>query len=327
MREGLCFFFGTAILIANLVDICWTVLGTHGGGPISRPVLSFFWRCAVALHRRRPHHYALSFVGSTLLVALLVLWTTLLWLGWFVVFSADPHALTSSQTHMPAGTVNRLYFVGYCLATLGNGDYMPVSHLWQVLTAILTIAGLGTLSMTITFLLNILPAVVQQRTLAAYIADMGGSAAVILQRAWNGERFDALDQHFVQLTPMIHLYTEQHLAYPVLHFFHSETERTAASVQLTTLFHLVFLLDEGLAPSLRLPRLFIQPLRGAMRGLSDVAFAEFVHPRPAPPPPPLSILRDLDIPTVDDETYRKAAEDHVRARRFFAGLVHDDGWD
>ena len=317
MREVLCFFFGGAILVADAIDISWTVLGTHGGGPISGPALSFVWKRVVALHRWRPHHRALSFAGSVLLLQLLALWILLLWLGWFVIFSADSQSLIASQTHAPADTVGRIYFVGYSIATLGNGDFMPSSKLWQLLTSL----------MTITFLLNILPAVVQQRTIASYISDIGGKAPLILSRAWSGERFVALDDHFVQITPLIHLYTEQHLAYPVLHFFHSETERTAITLRLASLFDLVFLLGEGAAPEVRLPPLVIDPLRGALRGLSYVASDEFVKLRDAASAPQLAILRDLGIPTIDDETYARAVAEHVRARRFFAGLVFDDGWD
>jgi len=327
MREVLCLIFGSVILIANAIDVTWTVLGTHGGGPISGPVLSFAWKSAVALHRRRHHHRALSFAGSALLVLLLLLWIGLLWLGWLMLFSADRNALISTQSHVPASLAGRVYFTGYSLATLGNGDYMPSSKLWQVLTAIMAFSGLATLSMAITFLLNILPAVVQQRTLAAYISDMGGKAPAILARAWSGEAFVALGDQLVQITPMIHLYTEQHLAYPVLHFFHSETERTSIALRLASLFDMIFLLAEGAAPEGRLPPLIIDPVRAALRGLSSVAQEEFVDPRDAAPAPNLAILRDLGIPTIDDESYARTAAEHVKARRFFAGLVFDDGWD
>jgi hypothetical protein len=51
---------GAAILLGNAFDIAWTTLGTHGGGPISGPTLSVFWKLAVRLHKRHKKHRILS---------------------------------------------------------------------------------------------------------------------------------------------------------------------------------------------------------------------------------------------------------------------------
>jgi len=328
VREILCFACGGFILLANSLDIVWTTMGTHGGGPISGPTLSVFWKLAVRLHRRSKHHRLLSFVGSGLLVVLLLLWTGLIWLGWFTVFSADPHSIVNAQTHQPAGAAARIYFTGYSIATLGNGDFMPSSRLWQILTALTTLSGLGTVSLEITFLLNVLGAVVKQRTLAAYISDLGGQPLVILERSWLGEKFDSLSQHLIEITAMVQLYTEQHLAYPVLHFFHSESERTSPALRLASLEELIFLLCHAVAEEARLPPLIVLPLEAAMEGLSEVVTNEFIEPATeAPPVIHLQLVRDLGIPTVDEKTYAAAAGAAAYRRRVFAGLVQDDGSD
>lgn len=328
LREILCLAGGAAILLADAADIAWTTLGTHGGGPISGPSLSVFWKLAVRLHRRRKHHRGLSFVGSGLLILLLLLWTGLMWLGWFTIFSADPHSIVSAQTHQPADAVARIYFTGYSIATLGNGDYMPSAKLWQILTALTTLSGIATLSLEITFLLNVLAAVVEQRTLAAYISDLGGKPLVILERAWLGEKFDSLSEHLIEITAMVQLYTEQHLAYPVLHFFHSESERTSPALRLASLEELIFLLCHAVAEHARLSPLVVLPLESAMHGLSEVVTKEFIEPaRDAPPVIDLQLIRDLGIPTVDERTYAASVMVAAYQRRVFAGLVDDDGSD
>jgi hypothetical protein len=328
VRETLCFAAGALILLANALDIVWTALGTHGGGPICGPTLSLFWKLAVRLHQRNKHHRLLSFVGSALLLVLLGLWTGLMWLGWFTVFSANPHALVSSQTHQPASVAARIYFTGYSIATLGNGDFMPSSKPWQILTAFMTLSGLGTVSLEITFLLNVLAAVVAQRSLAAYIADLGGKPLRILERAWTGEHFDSLSDHLIETTAMVQMYAEQHLAYPVLHFFHSESERTSPPLQLAALEELVFLLCHGVAEEARLPPMVVLPLQDAMQALAEMLTNEFIKASTeAPPVIHLQKLRDLGIPTVDEKTYAAAAGACAYRRRVFAGLVHDDGSD
>jgi hypothetical protein len=328
LREVLCFAGGFIILSANAVDVVWTTLGTHGGGPLSGRLLDLLWKVMLALHRRRPHHHALSFSGSVLLAVLLAFWTAMLWLGWFLIFSADPRSILGTQSHQPPDVFGRIYFTGYTIATLGNGDFTPNGSLWQVLTGIATIGGLGTVTMAITFLLNVLPAVVQQRQFAAYVSDLGGSPAKILARAWTGENLDSLNDHLLELTPRIHLLTEQHLAYPVLHFFHSEALRLAGSVRLVSLYELVFLLCRGVAEECRPGPMVILPLQDAMRAMAETVKDEFVEPEEkAPPAPSLAVLRDLGIPTVSEAEYAAAVEETKEMRRLYAGLVKDDGWD
>ena len=64
-----------------------------------------------------------------------------------------------------------------------------------------------------------------------------------------------------------------------------------------------------------------------MEGFVDALTEEFVKPADEPPPPRrLSILRDAGVPTVDDQTFRRAVQNAQKSRRFFAGLLRDDGW-
>lgn len=327
MREVLCFVFGFGILVANTFDIAWTTLGTHGGGPISGWVTNFFWRGALALHKRRPHHLLLSFFGGISLLIVLVQWVSLLWGGWFLVLSARPESIVDAQTHQPADPVSRLYFTAYAISTMGNGDFTPRDSFERILTSLCSLSGLGTVSMTVTFLMSVLSAVVVTRTLGSYISDLGHTPTEILARAWNGKDFDSLNDHFLSMTGMVHTYTEQHLAYPLLQYYHSENERTAASLRLGALHELVFLLSYGVAEEKRMEPMVILPLEGALHGMAKAMQTEFVHPTKEPPPPaPLSLLQALNIPTVDQQSYERALRDKADARRFFAGLLKDDGW-
>lgn len=315
------------MILANAVDIGWTALGTHGGGPISGPVMAAIWKLHLRLHERRPNHRRLSFAGSLMLAGLLMLWTALLWLGWFCVFSAREGAIVNTQTQRPADAVSRLYFVAYAISTMGNGDFQPRSDVWRFLVAIATIGGIGTLTLSITFLLNVLPAVVAARQIGAYVTDLGETPQGIMIRAWTGEKFDGLHDHLIELTGMIHLYTEQHLAYPLLHYFHSEKERTASTLKLAVLNEVVFLLHCGIPEHVRLGPMAVLPVKDALRGLSEVMSAEFVEPADeAPPIPDLNMLREAGLPTVSDADFAEAAHRYEESRRFFAGLLADDGW-
>jgi hypothetical protein len=327
LREVLCYLLGFGILTANSVDIAWTTLGTHGGGPLTRPLSETLSKFAHALHKRWPHHRLLSFAGTAIIVALLVFWTSMLWLGWFTVFSARDDAIVDARTHRPVTVSERIFFSAYAVSTMGNGDYTPNGPGWRILVSIATLGGLGTVSMAITFMMNVLPAVVLTRTLGSYISDLGGTPTKILTRSWDGINFDSLNDHFLEMTGMIHMFTEQHLAYPVIQYFHSETERTAASLRLAGLHELVFMLCHGVAKEVRPAPMVILPLEDALNGLAGVADGEFADPaKEVPPAPPLSVLRDLNIPTVSDAEYEQALKNVEKTRRMFAGILEGDGW-
>jgi len=328
LREVLFLAIGFGLIAAVTVDVVWTCLGTHGGGPVSAPVMSVIWRGAVALHHRRKHHRVLSFVGSIILALLLALWIAVLWAGWVFVYSAKDDALVEAHNHRPAGVAARVYFVGTTLSTAGTSEVLANGPRWRLLAAVNAVTGIGTFTLALTFLVQVLSAVVQKRAFGAWLSDVGGTPARIVARAWNGRDFDSLKDHLVEATSMLHVFTEQHLAYPVLHYFHSERDRTAASLRVAALDELMLLIAEGAAPEVRLPPMITDTLRAALEGFAEALTEEFVEPAKEPPPMPrLSILRERGVPTVDDEAFLRAVQNAEKSRRFFAGLLLDDGWD
>jgi hypothetical protein len=327
LREVLCLVVGFGFIAAVTVDVLWTCLGTHGGGPISAPVMSAVWKGAVRLHNRRPHHRLLSFAGSIILALLLILWIAMLWTGWTFIYSAKGDSLAEARSRQPATILGRVYYVGSMLSTSGTTEIVANGPRWRIVAALNAVTGIGTFTLAITFLLQVLSAVVQKRTFGACLSDMGGTPARIIGRAWNGEDFDSLTDQLINATGMLHTFTEQHLAYPVLHYFHSERERTAATLRVAALDELILLIAEGTKPEARLPPMVLDPLRAALEGFADALTEEFVDPAEEPPPPPkLSVLRDAGVPTVDDETFRRAVQNSEKSRRFFAGLLREDGW-
>ncbi len=320
---------GVLVLVVVAVDVVWTTIGTHGGGPVSKHVTRGLWHVTTALHRAtgRRHHFALSFAGSLILIAIVIFWIALTAAGWLLIFSSNPNAIVDSHTRQPADLGGRFYFVAYAMSTMGNGDFQPASTTWRIVTSIATLSGITTVTLVVTFILAVLSAVVEKRALAALISDMGSTPARILRRAWSGEKFDGLESYLVQLTGMLHVFVEQHLAYPVLHYFHSETTRTAASVRLNALHDTLLLLARGTDPSKRLGRMTTEPLLEAFDALAHVFRQEFIaESDDEPPAPSLDVLRDAGIPAVSDDEFRDAVKRSMRTRKTLLGLLEDDGW-
>ena len=327
MRFVICTAGGCLLIAVVVVDLVWTTLGTHGGGPLTGHGMRVLWRGMVALHRRRPAHRLLSFAGSVMLALTVIVWMGLLWLGCFIVFSARRDAVVRSRDRGAVTAEERAYFTGATLFTFGNAELVPNGPRWRFLTVLTGAIGLGTATLAITYLMQVLTSVVLKRTLGALISDTGGTPAAIIGRAWTGENFDGLELFMSQLTTMLHTVTEQHLAYPVLHYFHSEQLRTAAVVRIPSLFELILILRHGVVPALRPTPMTLAPVRDALTGFAHVIEKEFVESSAtAPPPPSLAPIREYGVPAVDDAEFAKAVREADEVRRFLLGLVEGDGW-
>lgn len=327
MRLVLCTAGGFLLIAAVAVDLVWTTLGTHGGGPLTGHAMRVLWRSMVALHRKRPSHRILSFAGSVMLGITVMFWMGILWLGCFTIFSGKRDAVVRGRDRVPVTAEERAYFTGATLFTFGSNEFSPNGPRWRLMTVITGAVGLGVATLAVTYLMQVLTSVVLKRTLGALISDTGGTPAAIVGRAWTGENFDGLELFMSQLTTMLHSVTEQHLAYPVLHYFHSEQLRTATVVRIASLYELILVLRDGVVRPLRPTPMTLGPVHDAVTGFAHVLQEEFVEAAAsAPPPPSLAPLRDLGITTVSDAEFEAAVRETDEIRRFLLGLVEGDGW-
>ena len=136
-----------------------------------------------------------------------------------------------------------------------------------------------------------------------------------------------LSQHLVSLTPMVQLSAQRHLTYPVLHYFHSASARTAAAVSYVVLDEALTLLRWGVAPEARPDNAALAPLGEAiglfLQTIRSTFVAESGRPLEAPD---LAALREADVPVVSDDEFAAALDRQTDRRCLLAALLHDDGW-
>src|SRR5205814_4602377 len=133
--------------------------------------------------------------------ALIASWLLMVLVGWTLVFEGAPHAVVELQTRHPADFVSRVYFVGAMMFTSGTSEYAPGGRVWQIAAMIVSASGLFVVTLSITYLLAVLGAIVEKRALASAIWDMGATPEGLIDRAWAGDHFSPLDN------PMTHLMT------------------------------------------------------------------------------------------------------------------------
>lgn len=318
---------GLAVVVVAVVDLAWTTVAAgSGAGPISGRVAAGLWQVALAAHRRRPSHTLLSVAGVSIVFAVLALWIALVLSGWLLLFTASDGAVRVSQTSAPADLVGRAYFVGYSVFTLGNGDYQPGGGLWQLATVLATGTGLVLVALSITYLVPVASAVALRRQLASTVTALGSSPHEILTTAWDGDAFTELSRHLVDLGTLVETSRQQHLTYPVLHYFHSRTPDSAAAPNLTNLTQALHLLRHGVAPEVRPAPAVLVPLERTLDAFLSTLRSAHLDPAEPLPLPALTPLADAGIPTVGATLYVGAEEPTHDCRALLAGFLADDGW-
>lgn len=318
---------GLALVALALVEVAWTTVAAgSGAGPLTGRVADGLWRAALATHRRRPSHRLLSLAGVVIVFAVLALWISLVVAGWSLVFGVAPGAVRDAATGMPADLGDRLYFVGYTVFTLGNGDYVPGDGGWQLATIAATGTGLVLVTLSITYLVPVASAVGRRRELATYISSLGSGPTAILRTGWDGTSFNGLSGHFVELTARLTTLRQQQFTYPIVHYFHSGSPTNSAPPNIVNLCQALHLLAWGVDPSVRLPTPIHGPLERTLDAFLDTSGERRLSPAEPLELEPLEELRGLGVPTVADAEYADAEPPTRRRRSLLAGLLVDDGW-
>ncbi|MFW5972657.1 MAG: ion channel [Bacteroidota bacterium] len=320
---------GTFLIGLTLLDALWTTVAPRGGGPVTKRLARGMWSAGLAIHRRSGGgaHGLLAVLGPLLLATALLGWVVGLWFGWAVIFSSDGASVVTSITREPASFVERIYFTGFVLFTLGTGDYVPVGGGWQVLSNVASLSGLVVVTLSVTYVLSVVTAVVAKRRLAGSIHSLGRSPEELVTRMWDGSGLSGLEQYLPALSSAIELHTQRHLAYPVLHYFHSADQRIALEPALAVLDDALLLLMEGLAPDVRPAPAIVLPARNTIESFLGTLRESFIREAPrAAPPPDLTALENAGIPTVSSESFVAAAAGASQRRKLLLGLVQDSGW-
>lgn len=319
---------GALVLVAVMTDIVVTALVPSGGaGPLTRWTGGVLWRVLRALHDRRPAHRALRAAGPLIVGMVVVMWLVGLIAGWSLVFSRQGSLVAADGSGTPAPVLGRLYYSAATVLGSGGGPYTPGSDVWRAVEQVAAGTGVALIGLTIAYILPIVSAVVQKREVASYISALGGGPDEILVRAYSDGNFGSLHLHFIALTPMINRLAQNHLAYPVLHYFHSGERFTALGPSIVVLDESLTLAEEGLVEENLMDPSSVRPCRAAIDGflqsLTRVAVVAAEHPLPLPE---LDAYRETDLPLRPDEEISERYESLRDRRCLLAGFLEHDGW-
>lgn len=239
MEAQLYLISGIVILLAGMADFFFTTLSGSGAGFISKPVASFsnfLVKKSSSVFGRKVFDYS----GLVVNMAVLAVWILLIWIGLFLVFTYDAGAVVNSDSRV-ANWVERLYFTGYILSTLGLGNFKPTSPFFEIMTSLFSFFGFIFFTSAMTYLISVSSAVTVKRTLARSINNLGKHPQQI------AEALQTLDKRYyynqlLNLQELIDKHIVNHQAYPVVHFFSNSTKQACFSLNLARLDEAVSLL-------------------------------------------------------------------------------------
>ncbi|WP_404384370.1 ion channel [Caenispirillum salinarum] len=184
------FVIGVVLVLVVNVDFMWTTVSMGGAGLIANGGA----RASGRLLSRTMKGKLVHAVGPLVLTILFTWWIGGLWLGWTLVFNAEPGAVVASQSGEAADVWEVAYFAGFSLSTLGVGDFVAAKDGWRLVAILAALNGLSLITLGITYIVSILQTLVQQHAVAREIQTYGRTADELVLWGWTGSDFSRLSQ-------------------------------------------------------------------------------------------------------------------------------------
>lgn len=317
---------GTFLLGVAIYDFYTTTMTLKGGGPLSRHLSYWLWFVFLRIQRLGNGRRLLPSAGPVILLLMIIIWFSLCWAGWVMIFSANEFAVVDAKTLEPATFLERVYYAGYTLTTIGYGDFKASSEAYQIASIISGFNGLFLVTLAITYSIPILSASAERRQLSLLIHSLGESTEEIIRTGYSDGSFHFLNQQLQQLNEKIASVSQNHLAYPVLHYFHDPYQAHALPLNLTRLQEAITIIRFAF-PDIR-PECAAQ-LNMTRKVIENfLANMEIIFTRDKvsiPGPPPLTTIEN--IPGCD-KTANEIAQfmkNHSQRERLHKYII-SDGW-
>ncbi|WP_299154193.1 potassium channel family protein [uncultured Christiangramia sp.] len=320
------FVIGVVIVLVTIYDMIYTILSPRGSALLADRISRWFWRFALKVSGKNGRNKLLEYIGPLILLGVVLTWIIILWLGNTLIVYSDPQALWSSQdSAYVTGFYNKLYFAAYVLSSMGNGDYTPASDWWLFFTGFISYTGVVFISLGISFLIPVVEGITLKRKLSMQIHNLGETPERIISN-YNSNNFEQLSSALSDLEAPLLKVAQSHLAYPVIHYFHSVNINESLPVQLATLDETLSILlyqveEDNFEDRLSMERTY----KSLTYYLSTLASA-FIHPGDDEPEHPnTDYLHDLkkSDQAIDDSANRKLAA----RRKLLLAYLQNDGWE
>lgn len=291
------FLVSVLLLFTIGYDFFFTVISINGAGPISSRlsalISTVFLKMNYALKTRK----VLKYSGVSVILSLIIWWIGGLWLGFYLLILSDEPSVVTASSGTVADASDKFYYSGYVLSTMGNGDFVSGSSRWQIVIAVFSFSGFIFITTAMTYLISVSSAVIHKRSLALFITDM-----IVLDE--DEDRMNCLYENEADLRSMINRHNQNHLAYPVVHYFFSMDKKASFSFGLWELNEVIVSIQNNHAHRPHKLKPLIQAIDSYLNTMSEA----FI-PR---------VQKDNETEVVDSGKLRKEQ---------LHNLLQSDGWN
>lgn len=157
---------GAALIVLVVREVFHTLFHPSGHGGATLLVFRGMWSATGALGAR-----ARSLSGPLSMVVVIALWVGVLIIGWALIYlPALPGGVLLAPGLEPSrqdGLLDAVYYSWVTQSTLGYGDIVPLDGHLRILGPLQATLGFGLLTMVVTWVLSIYPALYRQRATAS----------------------------------------------------------------------------------------------------------------------------------------------------------------
>jgi hypothetical protein len=184
------------------------------------------------------------------------------------------------------------------------------------------------LTLAVTYLLAIIEAVVAKRSFASQVWTLGQTAEEFVLSTWNGRGFPAVELQIISLIEQLSHVSEQHHAYPMLHFYHEAMKRQSVAHNLAVFSEVLLTFTHGIAERVRPAPSALVPAQRTIEEFLDTLQSAFVEPsKERSNPPDLARLTAAGIPVVSAGEFAAAVRERQERRQLLRGFLDSERRD
>ena len=324
LNPAINILLGSLLVLASAIDAIQTTVGTSRGGFITYHFNKHLWKFQKLLFLRLKKGRKLLVIGGTINVfTTLWFWLGLSWAGWFLIYSASLSAVVFSSEPFYAVTwLDRLYFIGMALATLGTGDIKAGSSSWRLLSAFIAFNGFFLATLGLSYVFSLVSAALERRKLAFLINNLGSSPSEMLRPYLNAKDFSYLMKRFNSFFSELERFAQQQISYPSLRFMQRTDDKYAPSLSIGRLLVCAYYLKANEELLAFEERRTVEDLVEVLRELLNTV-VENKHNLATPRLPELPTGSNIHSSLNSIELNQQTKSDLLLAGQY----IYDEGWN
>lgn len=231
---------GFGILITTFFDFFHTTLSGQGFGFMTGALNKLVGKLII----RNRNKLVFKYSGILHLLITTLFWLVMLIIGTLLLYISSPNMVINSETQIPATFLERLYYTGFVISTLGIGDFIPGNSLSRIITTFLSFSGFILLTTALTYLISVVNTVLQKKQLAIYISTLGTDINEIYSTVMTPKGINTIVENSNSIREMIIRNSSNYIFFPIVQYYLSANKGASLELQIVRLYEVLVILKD-----------------------------------------------------------------------------------